>query len=236
MKPQCTPVWGSCTLESGHRGQHSQHGPYTKRVAALYVAKNGCYFGLPDVDPWDEERDARKYAGPHPVVAHPPCERWGRYWYGGPTAHKLGKRRLLGDDGGCFAAALESVKRYGGVLEHPAASHAWRRFGITAPHHTGGWVPIGDGGWTCHVDQGHFGHLAKKPTWLLAFGVDPPSLPWGKSKASMRIDAGFHSTAERRIAAAAGLLPKLLTKTARIATPLPFRDLLLSIARSARAP
>ena len=41
-------------------------------VAALYVEKGGVYYGLPDVDPWDEERDARLYAGPWPVVAHPP--------------------------------------------------------------------------------------------------------------------------------------------------------------------
>ena len=47
-------------------------------VAALYVETNGSYFGLPGVDPWDEPRDARLYAGPHPVVAHPPCQRWGQ--------------------------------------------------------------------------------------------------------------------------------------------------------------
>ncbi len=23
----------------------------------MYVQTNGCYFGLPDVDPWDEKRD-----------------------------------------------------------------------------------------------------------------------------------------------------------------------------------
>ena len=46
-------------------------------IAALYVEKNGAYYGLDGVDPWDEERDARKYAGPWPVVAHPPCQRWG---------------------------------------------------------------------------------------------------------------------------------------------------------------
>lgn len=46
-------------------------------VAALYVETGGCYFGLEDVDPWDIHRDARLYPGPWPVVAHPPCERWG---------------------------------------------------------------------------------------------------------------------------------------------------------------
>lgn len=45
-------------------------------IAALFVATGGCYFGLPEVDPWDEKRDARLYAGPWPVVAHPPCARW----------------------------------------------------------------------------------------------------------------------------------------------------------------
>ena len=32
------------------------------KVAALFVETNGCYFGLPNVDPWDEPRDARLYA------------------------------------------------------------------------------------------------------------------------------------------------------------------------------
>jgi hypothetical protein len=48
-------------------------------IAALFVEKDGPYYGIDDVDPWDEERDARKYQGPHPVVAHPPCQLWGRF-------------------------------------------------------------------------------------------------------------------------------------------------------------
>jgi len=80
-------------------------------IAALFVETDGCYFGLPGVDPWDEPRDARLYAGPHPVVAHPPCQRWGRYWHGSPSnPHQFEK----GDDGGCFAAALAAVRQWGG--------------------------------------------------------------------------------------------------------------------------
>jgi hypothetical protein len=57
-------------------------------IAALYVETDGAYFGLPGVDPWDEARDARKYAGPHPVVAHPPCQRWGRFWHGSTASRR----------------------------------------------------------------------------------------------------------------------------------------------------
>jgi hypothetical protein len=67
-------------------------------------------------------RDARLYAGPYPVVAHPPCERWGRYWGGAPAQFP---RLKLGDDSGCFAAALAAVRKFGGVLEHPEGSHAF---------------------------------------------------------------------------------------------------------------
>ena len=94
-------------------------------VAALYVVTDGVYFGIDGVDPWDATRDARAYAGPHPVVAHPPCERWGRYWGGGPMLAGTKRQKKKGDDGGCFASAIAAVRKYGGVLEHPEASHAW---------------------------------------------------------------------------------------------------------------
>lgn len=99
-------------------------------IAALFVLADGPYAGLADVDPWPEVRDARLYAGPHPVVAHPPCARWGRYWHGGPSARV---RRVKGDDAGCFASALASVRKWGGVLEHPEATAAWAAHGILAP-------------------------------------------------------------------------------------------------------
>jgi hypothetical protein len=87
-------------------------------VAALYVEKNGVYAGLPDVDVWDEERDARLYEGPWPVVAHPPCARWSVLW---PLVLKATGIRP-GEDGGCFEAALTAVRQYGGVTREASAT------------------------------------------------------------------------------------------------------------------
>jgi hypothetical protein len=87
---------------------------------------------------------------------------------------------VKGDDGGCFAAALESVRTWGGVLEHPAYSDAWAAHGLNAPPTGGGWVNADMlGGWTCYVEQHRYGHAAKKATWLYAHGVELPSLRWG---------------------------------------------------------
>ncbi len=195
-------------------------------ISALFVETDGVYFGLSNVDPWDASRDARLYSGPHAVIAHPPCERWGRYWSGGPSA-KI--RRTLGDDGDCFAAALGSVRKWGGILEHPEASHAWDTFGLMRPPKTGGWVRCVDG-WTCCVEQGNYGHRARKATWLYTTVANPPELIWGVS-AGTRLDEGFHSSEERRAARAAGAKPvKRLSTAENIATPIPFRNLLIRIA------
>jgi hypothetical protein len=200
------------------------------RLAVLFAMPDGPYSELADVDIWDEKRDARLYEGPHPVVAHPPCERWGRYWHGGPSART---RRHKGDDGGCFISALEAVRKFGGVLEHPAASSAWKIFGLQRPPRSGGWVNADfRGGWTCCVDQQHYGHKAQKATWLYACGVKLPTLRWGKSSGGVRLDDGFHSTEERRRKIRTGMCQRL-SRRQRLETPREFRDLLVSIARTA---
>jgi hypothetical protein len=202
-------------------------------IAALYVERAGAYANLPGVDAWDEARDARRYAGPHPVVAHPPCQRWGRYWGGAP---KTWPRLVKGDDGGCFASALDAVRRWGGVLEHPEGSAAWEHFGLLAPPRNGGWVAADwpmHNGWTCCVEQGAYGHRARKATWLYASGVELPVLAWGRAPGDfVRLDEGFHSAEERARAVKTGACQRL-SKRQRAATPPGFRDVLLSIARTA---
>lgn len=149
-------------------------------IAALYVQRDGGYYGLPDVDPWDERRDARTYPGPHPVVAHPPCTRWCQL--AGLVEARYGHRK--GDDGGCFESALASVRCWGGVLEHPAWSAAWTAFDLPNPgSRHGGWQRGICGGWSCSVEQVAYGHAARKATWLYAYGVtELPSLLWGSGQ------------------------------------------------------
>lgn len=204
-------------------------------IAALFVDARGVYSGLADVDCWGVERDARLYPGPWPVVCHPPCERYGRYWFGGPSAKV---RKVAGDDGGCFASALQSVRTWGGVLEHPEASKAWRMFQLIAPLRGGGWSVADDrGGWTCCVEQGAYGHRARKATWLYAFGCELPRLTWRAPGEFVRLDAGYHSANERANAAVPDRSRRdveRLAKTECAATPLEFRDVLLAMARSVR--
>jgi len=203
-------------------------------IAALFVQKNGSYWGLDNVDPWDEARDARTYAGPWPVVAHPPCQRWGKFWAGQPLwIKRTGERKVKGDDGGCFEHALSAVRKWGGVLEHPEGSHAWKHFNLKKPPRHGGWVPAGYGLWTCCVEQGRYGHYARKPTLLYAVGCDLPDLDWGIGEHRIpqwAIDKYGLKRAKR--------IGELSFKgggtdsSPRIGTPTAFRDLLIGMARS----
>jgi hypothetical protein len=135
----------------------------------------------------------------------------------------------MGEDGGCFAAALTAVRNYSGVLEHPAHSHAWRWFGLALPPARGGWVRADDfSGWTCYVEQGHYSHMARKATWLYAYGLTPPSLRWGPGA---KPEAWISADRPRAELAALGIAQ--LGKKEAKATPPEFRELLLSIARKA---
>lgn len=139
-------------------------------VAALYIDPRGPYPKLlgPELC-WDKVRDARTYAGPWPVVAHPPCSRWCQL---APLNQALHGYKV-GDDDGCFASALAAVRTYGGALEHPAFTYAWRAHGLIDPIR-GAWQRCIDGGWVTQVSQAVFGHRGRKLTWLYYFGAAAP--------------------------------------------------------------
>jgi hypothetical protein len=186
-------------------------------IAALFVATNGVYFGLPDVDPWDEARDARLYDGPFAVVAHPPCQLWINYAalnfqrYGG-------EHNRPGNDGGCFASALRSVRRYGGILEHPGSSNAWAKFGLPRPTF-GEWS--GGDPWVTEVWQSAYGHRARKKTWLYAVTRRKPApMNWNTTPGTHQ--CGWFDR-----------IKPTLSKREASATPVAFRDALIAIAEAA---
>lgn len=189
-------------------------------VAALFVEAGGvysrawgvrCYDGTPGFD-------ARDYEGNAPVVAHPPCARWSRL--AALVASQTPSFRRH-EDGGCVTAAFTAVIRCGGVLEHPAYTDAWGYLALPRPDRHGGWtrevwntLGIPCLGWVCHVEQGHYGHRARKPTWLYVYGYEdaPPPLIWGPSAATGKVGRGMERVERSR-------------------TPVAFRDALLRLAR-----
>lgn len=134
-------------------------------VAVLFARADSNYKELPDCDVWDVERDALRYPGGYPVVAHPPCRAWGA------LAHMSNPRP--GEKDLAFFA-VEQVRKFGGVLEHPLASKLWKaaklpEIGRYDKH----------GGLTLIIDQWWWGHPAHKWTRLYICGAngDMPAMP-----------------------------------------------------------
>lgn len=134
-------------------------------VAALFVRADSIYKTLPGVDCWDIDRDARKWPGGCPVVAHPPCRAWGKL-------RAFAKPRPDEKDLALFA--IDQVRKFGGVLEHPRGSALWRVAGLPdpLPGLIDGW-----GGWSLVVHQSWFGHRAEKSTLLYIVGCVPANVP-----------------------------------------------------------
>lgn len=197
--------------------------PATARcyVAALFVQADGCYSGLPYIDLWPEYRDARKYSGALPVVAHPPCQLWGSL-AAVNYARWGGEHNKPKNDNGCFKSALDSVNRFGGVLEHPAKTKAFAEYGLPCPTSMG-WQKTICGGWVCEVWQSAYGHRANKATWLYYKGRKAPlNFNWERSVGTHQI--GFQDQRGK-----AANKPTLNKREAN-ATPIAFRDALIQLA------
>ena len=170
-------------------------------------------------DWWDEKRDARLYAGPNPVVAHPPCQLWGSLAYAN-YARWGGEHNLPGNDGGSFARAVWAVRMFGGVLEHPAKTRAWAAHELPKPV-AGRWTE-GAYGWVCEVWQSAYGHKANKATWLYYCGPRPPELNWERPVGTHQ--CGFQDRRDR------ARNKPTLSKREASESPLLFAQLLLDLA------
>lgn len=190
-------------------------------VAVLFVDPRGPYPAR--VERWyDEERDARRYTGGLPVVAHPPCGPWGnlRHLY-----------QAIGDrDHAPFAIGV--VRRTGGVLEHPARSELWSEVGLPRP----GDPPDDVGGYTILVNQVNWGHVARKPTWLYILGCSTENLPQvPPDRQPTHWVSGFRWTGDgrpnRARSDAAPAHIKICSAEQRRRTPPAFADWLIEVAR-----
>lgn len=137
-----------------------------RTVAALFVRADSVYKTMAGVDAWDEARDGRKWPGGVPLVAHPPCRLWAKLRQFAKSRDPEAERQLAID-------AVAHVRRFGGVLEHPAESTLWAHCGLPLP----GRATDEFGGWTAQVRQCDWGHKAEKLTWLYIVGVHPDELP-----------------------------------------------------------
>ena len=104
----------------------------SRTVAILCAARRSVYHSLPDLEVYDEARDARTFAGGMSIVAHPPCRRWTTYGDNMTRRLKLDPAEVAAEkDLGVWCA--EQVKEWGGILEQPAKSRLWAAAGLPLP-------------------------------------------------------------------------------------------------------
>lgn len=93
-------------------------------VSVLFARQDSIYKTLPDCDVWDIERDALKWTGGNPIVAHPPCRAWGQLSHFAKP--RDGEKELA-------VWAVDQIRTWGGVLEHPARSKLWPALKLPLP-------------------------------------------------------------------------------------------------------
>lgn len=135
------------------------------QAAILYARKNSIYKDLPAVDVYDETRDARTFPNDLPIVAHPPCRLFGKLKH--MSKAPIEEKQLA-------YHAVESIKKCGGILEHPAFSTLWQEMELPLPSDS---ITDFSNGFTIGIKQYDFGHKCEKNTWLYINGIKPVDLP-----------------------------------------------------------
>lgn len=194
------------------------------KPAVLFARRDSVYKTLP-CDVWDIDRDARNFPGGVPIVAHPPCRAWGRLRH---FARPRPDEKMLA------IFAVEQIRKWGGVLEHPHTSTLWDACQLPPP---GARDYLG--GFTLPILQWWFGHRAEKPTWLYVCGCDPfdvPPLPFVLGESTHVITQMRTLRDGTRLQKGMpGWRPEV-TKHEREATPLKLAEWLIELARRCKPP
>jgi hypothetical protein len=176
------------------------------KISVLYCEPGSIYHKL-NCDVWDLKRNALLFNLPIPVIAHPPCRLWSRL-HKFSTAPQCEKLTAI--------SALVHIRKYGGVLEHPAGSSLFKKFGIrldgNLDHH---------GGFVRSVNQFWFGHRAQKKTYLYICGISPGELP----APLLSFNAITHTISSSKRSST----KKEVNKSEKNATPIEFAKYLISI-------
>ena len=142
------------------------------QVAALFVRKSNHYAAL-GCDCYDQQRDALTWPGGVPGVFHPPCRAWGQLSH--MAKPRPGEKELS-------LWAMEKVRQFGGVLEHPYASRLWAEAGCI-----GFGMRDRFGGVLVPVMQSWWGHRAPKKSCLYIVGP-VPEIPFSEHATVTTVD------------------------------------------------
>lgn len=185
-------------------------------IAVLFARRDSIYKSL-GVDVWDAERDALNWPGGMPIVAHPPCRAWGNLRkFAKPEP---GEKELA-------LWAVDRIRQWGGVLEHPERSTLWPEKNLPEPDRD--YVKTFDefGGFTIVVDQNWWGHRAQKRTRLYICGcspIDVPTIPLRLGEATHTL--GLYSGRDK------SKCRPSITKREHEATPIEFAKWLIDLAQ-----
>lgn len=180
-------------------------------ITVLFARKDSYYKQIPGCDVFDIDRDARRWPGGGPAVAHPPCRAWGQL-------AMFAKPRE--DENALAPWAVDQIRKFGGVLEHPAGSKLWPALELPEPGKRDEF-----GGWTLPVHQHWWGHRAEKKTRLYIVGCEPKDIPG----MPLRIDEPTHVIGDVG-RSGKGKRPEV-SKAEREHTPPAFAHWLVELAR-----
>ncbi len=130
-------------------------------TSILFCEEKSIYKTL-NCDVYDIKRNALNVSNTTPAIYHPPCRMWSRL----KTLSNFypGEKWLA-------VWSLIRIRKYGGILEHPAGSSLFHKYAPLTP------VPDSYGGFIISVNQHWFGHVAQKKTYLYIVGCSPSQLP-----------------------------------------------------------